>query len=101
MTNHHKVWIALFVVFSLSGCVSSNVYQSTSALSPPINPSVLVLPADVEVSLMNAGGNLEPRADWSDAGRKGLYMALEEFFLRRVWRQSSMTVRHLPIRMSI
>jgi hypothetical protein len=80
---NRKVWGALLVVFSLSGCVSSNVYQSTTALSPPINPSVLVLPADVEISLMNAGGNLEPRADWSEAARKGLYAALEEYFFEK------------------
>jgi hypothetical protein len=83
MYNNRKCWLVLTFSFLLTGCVSSNVYQSSSALSPPINPSVLLLPADVEVSLMNAGGNLEPRADWSSSARNGLHTALEEFFFEK------------------
>jgi hypothetical protein len=80
---YFRISLVLLFASILTGCVSSNVYQSTSSLSPPVNPSVLILPADVEISLMNAGGNLEPRADWSESASKGLYAALEEFFFEK------------------
>ena len=75
-----KLVLTIFAILFGSGCATSNIYQSTTALSPPLDASVLILPADVEISLRNAGGNLEPRADWSMAASEGLYNALEEFF---------------------
>jgi hypothetical protein len=51
----------------LAACAApSRVYQSVDALAPPVEPSVLIIPPDVEISLRTAGGILEPRADWSE-----------------------------------
>lgn len=75
--------ISLGLLF-LTGCAATNrVYNSTTSLTPPLDSSVAILPADVEISLLNAGGNLEPRAEWSAAAAAGLYSALEEFFFEK------------------
>ncbi len=66
------------VVLMLSGCVApSNVYHSSTALPASLKSSVLILPPDVVVSVLNAGGTTEPRADWSAEVRTGLIEALQ------------------------
>ena len=78
-----KLVLIAAIVFVASGCATSRVYQSSTALAPPLESSVLILPADVEVSLQNAGGGHEPRADWTETARNGLTAALEDFFINR------------------
>ena len=39
--------------------------------------TLLVLPVDVELFSMSAGGALEPRADWTDAATKNMTVALQ------------------------
>lgn len=68
----------------VTGCAApSTVYHSPLAAASPMNPKVLILPPDVVVSLRNAGGSTEPRADWSDQVRGELVGALEEFLYGR------------------
>ena len=78
-----KLAFIVAVAFVVSGCAVSRVYKSETVLAPPLESAVLILPADVEVSLQNASGELEPRADWTEAATTGLYNALEEFFFTR------------------
>lgn len=63
----------LLATLVFAGCVPpSRVYHSKDTIAPPLQSSVVVLPPDVVVSVMNAGGNLEPRADWSEAVARNL-----------------------------
>ena len=70
--------VALVLVAALAGCIApSNVYHSSTALPSPMGASVLVLPPDVVISVLNAGGNEEPRADWSGQVQEDLLLALQ------------------------
>lgn len=59
-----SVSILLFMV----GCstVKSNVYNNPSAQVSPMKPKVVFVPADVEISIRNAGGDLELSAELTD-----------------------------------
>ena len=72
-------------VLVLGGCAGSpaTVFQSGTAMAPPLDASVLVLPADIVVSQVSVGGNNEPRADWTEAATESLNGALDEFFFNR------------------
>jgi len=61
-------------------CTTNRVYNSSTALSPPLNASVVLLPPDFEISSLNAGGNSEPQVEWTEAAKSGFLMSLEEFF---------------------
>lgn len=65
----------------LTGCatITTNVYHSPTSLVPPISSSLLVLPPDVIIYLKNAGGNNEPRADWSEQVQSNLNEAITEY----------------------
>ena len=74
----YKNFVIFGFVLLVYGCVApSTVYHSTGALSVPMNSSVLILPPDVVVSLLNAGGNTEPRADWSKEVQASLEEAIQ------------------------
>ena len=45
--------------------------------SRPASSSLLVLPADMELFSMSAGGVVEPRADWTEAAQKNFVHALK------------------------
>ena len=78
------VAIALLLVGGCAGSPSTPSYfQSGSAMPVPLDASVLILPSDIEVSVVGVGGDAEPRADWSQAAAEGLNDALDEFFFNR------------------
>lgn len=61
--------VAIFLGLSmLAGCagVTSNVYTNPSAQVAPIKPKLIFVPADVEISIRNAGGDLELSAELSE-----------------------------------
>lgn len=72
-------------VLVLGGCAGSpaTVFQSGTAMAPPLDASVLVLPADIVVSQVSVGGDDQPRADWTEAATESLNDALDEFFFNR------------------
>ena len=45
--------------------------------------SVLLMPADVEISLLTAGGLLEPNAEWTEQGRQNVVTALGQEMAER------------------
>ncbi len=71
----------LVSILVLSGCatVTSSVYHSPSGQPPPLSSRILIMPPEVVVYLKNAGGNNEPRADWSDLVRHNLTESLFEY----------------------
>ena len=82
--NRTTICIALAVLFA-GGCASSPVvFVSDTASPPPSDASVLILPADIEISELGAAPiYIRPRADWSQAATQGLYDALDVWFSER------------------
>ncbi len=76
---------ALVTALVLAGCAVSPslVYHSPDAQFPPMEPSIVVLPADVVVSRMTAGGDLEARLDWSESVSAALRAAMKEHMYSR------------------
>ncbi len=67
----------LIVILFLSGCVT-RTHQLTTTLnrSGAEQPSIVLMPLDVELSTMSAGGQLELRADWTQAANTLLLEAI-------------------------
>lgn len=79
MNNKFKCVIVLPVLAILGACAApSQVYHSADALPAPIQPSLLILPSDVVISIKTAGGTVEPRADWTETVSANLGNALQE-----------------------
>lgn len=71
--------IALFLSFALAGAVCAqpaNLAPGFDAL--PKNAKVVIMPTDIELFLVSAGGVLEPKADWTDAASRHFKAALLE-----------------------
>jgi hypothetical protein len=70
--------LSIAAIFFLVSCatVTSNVYHSSSSMTPPLSSKVLIFPPDAIVNLKNAGGSSEPRADWSEQVQSDLTDAL-------------------------
>ena len=80
MKRYIKFAILGITIIIMAGCAApSRVYQSTAALPPPLEPSVIIMPPDVVVSVFTAGGNAEPRADWTETVSINLEEALQEY----------------------
>ena len=77
--------LPLLAALSLAGCttVASNIYHSPTGQPPPLTSKVLILPPEVVIYLKNAGGNNEPRADWSDIVQTNLSASLTEYMFEQ------------------
>ncbi len=76
-----KIFFVLLAVMFIHGCVApTNVYHSSVAQPAPLNPKVLILPPDVVISKLNAGGTTEPVAEWSQDVTETLESVLAEKF---------------------
>ena len=99
----YRNFVIFVLVVSICGCVApSSVYHSSSALSVPMNSSVLILPPDVLISLLNAGGNAEPRSDWSKEVQASLEVAIQGHLYQKGVRfipygKSELTDNHVGI----
>lgn len=56
----------------VSACATTNVKLADTSSSPPADAKILIIQPDVQLSLLTAGGLLEPRADWSQQARDNL-----------------------------
>jgi hypothetical protein len=62
-----------------AGCAVTQTYRATGFSAPRAGSRVLRMPTDIEVSVLTAGGMLEPRADWTDAARRNVDAELDTF----------------------
>jgi hypothetical protein len=72
----------LIVSFSLflSACANTATKSSITTLyEKEENLKILLMPIDVELSVLTAGGLLEPRSDWTEAAEKHMETALEKY----------------------
>jgi len=63
----------------ISGCVQPSSYMTTiGAPTPGSSPKVLIMTPDVELSVLTAGGLLEPNAEWTETAKQHLDVSLSE-----------------------
>lgn len=62
-----------------AGCATTQSYSSVSSLqsaTPSAGTNIAVMPLDVQLSILTAGGLLEPQAEWTELGRQYMSEAL-------------------------
>ncbi len=69
--------LGLAVMFLLSACLERGAKLGTHA-KPPQQVRVLLMPPDVELSELTAGGLEEPKAEWSEAATRHVIKALRK-----------------------
>ena len=71
--------ILFFVALTLTGCAQPTALKHTEKVPPSFSGKrVLLMPADIELSELTAGGLLEPKADWTDLAQKHVGSALQK-----------------------
>ena len=66
------------ILLTMGGCAVTRSISSDSTLEHQGGSTKMVLmPLDVELSVLTAGGLLEPRADWTEAAKKHILAAVE------------------------
>ena len=62
----------------LAACAQTSANRADGVSSLPASSKIVLMPLDIELGLLNAGGIVEPRADWTEAARGHLNTALAE-----------------------
>ena len=67
------------VCLLLAACTTTNVktVENAAARKPAPGARILLIQPDIELSLLTASGLLEPRADWTAAGRTNIQASVE------------------------
>jgi hypothetical protein len=77
--RHPRPLLPVLVATLLAACAGPQHFEAAKQLRRNTGEArVLVMPADVELSELTAGGILEPKADWTEAARGYLTSALRE-----------------------
>jgi hypothetical protein len=74
-----RYWMCLLLLTAvLSGCAQSTaLLRDKHSQRPPGTVHVVIMPPDVQLSELTAGGLLEPKADWTEQARQHVAVALE------------------------
>lgn len=72
-----KVVLAVALMLVLAAC-NTRTHQLTTTLNRTEDkqPHIVLMPFDVELSLLTAGGGNEPRADWTESAKTHLLEAI-------------------------
>ncbi len=65
-------------VMLLSACAAPTQFRSEKLGEGHGGRTVVLMPIDIELSELQAGGMLEPKAEWTDAGRRFLTEAIDK-----------------------
>lgn len=65
-----RVFSVFFIAFALFGCAQTQVRHKADHHEPQQSVSVLLMPVDIELSALTAGGVREVRADWTGMAKK-------------------------------
>ena len=78
------VFFALFLVALTAGCAQTRSAGPEVSIKRPAGQlTVLLMPADVQLSVLTTGGLKEPNAEWTEQGRKNVGVALNEEMAER------------------
>jgi len=69
--------VAIIVAVVLAGCATSVHRQVETLRRPSGNAQIVLMPIDVELYELTAGGLNDPRADWTTAAKSNLAAAFE------------------------
>jgi len=72
-----------FICLICIGCATTNYKANPPPPSLPQNARVLLMPLDVQLFELTAGGLREPKADWTAAAENHVNTALENFLTQR------------------
>jgi hypothetical protein len=86
--------IAAALVLAACGAVAHHRVTELPRIAP--NPSIVLMPLDVELSEMTVGGLLEPKAEWTHAAADLLVSGLREEKQRRGFRLVELSAAFEP-----
>lgn len=73
-----KAFIALGLLLLAVGCTQTKGFTAATAETTAVSAErVLLMPPDVEISLLTTAGLEEPNAEWTQAGRRNIRQALQ------------------------
>lgn len=78
----NKIVLTLLAL-ACSACTTTQQRAASDFKPPQGSYSVIVMRPDISVSLLTAGGTLEPREDWTNTARENVMMALTKQQLAR------------------
>lgn len=79
-----RITILLVLGGLLSACAQTTTLDQGEAFTPrSATPRVLLMPADIELSELSAGGIPFPKAEWTEAAKGHVSVALDEFLKAR------------------
>jgi len=73
-----RLAVAALAAAFLAGCAAPVQRQTPQLQRVEGTSTIVVMPLDVELAELTAGGLEEPRAEWTDAALKHMHAALEE-----------------------
>lgn len=78
MINRAATIFALVAVIVLGGCATQVHQQTTELARGGRTPRIVLMPPDVELAELTAGGLQEPKAEWTEAAHRYLEAALAQ-----------------------
>ena len=74
-----------FFILLVTGCTVTNQVKSIGTLdkSADDKPSIVLMPLDVELSILTASGLLEPQAEWTQSANRYIHDAMQQEFAQR------------------
>jgi hypothetical protein len=74
-----RIGALAILLVALTGCVASQSQTTTNvkATAPP-NAVVVLMKPDVQLGVLKASGVIEPRADWTEEGKRSMSRALDQ-----------------------
>jgi hypothetical protein len=78
-----RLTVALVAIMTLSGCAHTKNFSSVKTLQPTANTppralTIVLMPMDVELSVLTAGGLTEPNAAWTKTAETYLLQAFQQ-----------------------
>jgi len=69
----------LIIILLATGCATTKSFSSISNLRPTDKElKIVLMPLDVQLSILTAGGTLEPQAQWTRDAKRNMVDALDE-----------------------
>lgn len=78
MNTSFRLVLAALLALSVSACATRTLSTTDKLNREVAEPKILLMPADVELSELTAGGLTELNAEWTLAGQHNLKMALND-----------------------
>ena len=71
-----RAFCLTFVAIFVTSCATSSYYKSEQLERGSADHRILLMPTDVELSVLNAGGIKEPHAEWTTKAKSHIAPAM-------------------------